>query len=520
MVRKASGTASWHLAPPAQEVTHAIIDVIVDGPIGHQPRAVAEVVRPAAQQTVQPVAYIRPRFLVAGDQQLIDLGFEPLDALPGGARAQVSAPFLAVVLRPKRIAKEVEAFLPSILQRGLRLVEHKPEPGHHLLRPRQSLGRISATEDDEVVGIGDHLRTEHLATSGQPPMLQEAVHVQVRKHRTGDTALRRAARAALASRHAPLAFTTPTRLLDRRLQPHLDQPKHMPIDDAARHRFEKLGVWNAVEVLRQIGIDHIRVAPAQQPVHFLDRVRPTAAGPIAICAVFQVRFKDRLQHQLGGGLNHPVPDRGDAERTFSAARLRDHHPSHRSRAIRLRDQFLSQTRQPCFLARRRNHREALSVHARGSPVACITFPPCRAHYPGGPDGCARRLLPHLCGLPRIAGGSASASSLSRPAQALLTLRPAGLLDRPRRPLSRGFSVTSYPATLLVSYQTYRQLSGWILPPLVIHALRGTQRYPGFTRAPLPDIASLIRATIKLRKSHSVAAQRRSPGTNTPLRRAG
>src|SRR5439155_13117807 len=39
----------------------------------------------------------------------------------------------------------------------------------------------------------------------------------------------------------------------------------------------------------------------------------------------------------------------------------------------------------------------------------------------------------------IAGGSASASSLSRPAQALPTLRPAGLLDRPRRPLSRGFS---------------------------------------------------------------------------------
>src|SRR5207249_10236098 len=111
MVRKASGTASWHLAPPAQEVTHAIIDVIVDGPIGHQPRAVAEVVRPAAQQTVQPVAYIRPRFLVAGDQQLIDLAFEPLDALPGGARAQVSAPFLAVVLRPKRIAKGMSDIL-------------------------------------------------------------------------------------------------------------------------------------------------------------------------------------------------------------------------------------------------------------------------------------------------------------------------------------------------------------------------------------------------------------------------
>jgi hypothetical protein len=50
-------------------------------------------------------------------------------------------------------------------------------------------------------------------------------------------------------------------------------------------------------------------------------------------------------------------------------------------------------------------------------------------------------------------------------------------------------VTSYPATLLVSYQTYRQLSGWILPPLVIHALSGhTATYgetgtPGSLRSP-------------------------------------
>jgi len=40
-------------------------------------------------------------------------------------------------------------------------------------------------------------------------------------------------------------------------------------------------------------------------------------------------------------------------------------------------------------------------------------------------------------LPQMAGGSASALSLSRPAQASLTLRPAGSLSRPRRPLSRG-----------------------------------------------------------------------------------
>jgi hypothetical protein len=40
--------------------------------------------------------------------------------------------------------------------------------------------------------------------------------------------------------------------------------------------------------------------------------------------------------------------------------------------------------------------------------------------------------------PQMAGGSASALSLSRPAQALLALQPAESLSRPRRPLSRGF----------------------------------------------------------------------------------
>ena len=43
------------------------------------------------------------------------------------------------------------------------------------------------------------------------------------------------------------------------------------------------------------------------------------------------------------------------------------------------------------------------------------------------SGCACRLLPRLCRLPRLAGGSVSAL---RPAEASLTLRPAGLLSRP------------------------------------------------------------------------------------------
>jgi hypothetical protein len=114
--------------------------------------------------------------------------------------------------------------------------------------------------------------------------------------------------------------------------------------------------------------------------------------------------------------------------------------------------------------------EAATLARDGSPpITRTTFPTCRAHYPGGSSGCACRLLPRSHGLPQMAGGSASALSLSRPAQASLTLRPAGLLSRLKRPLSRGSSPSGYPAEPLVSYQINRQLSGWNLPPLVIRA---------------------------------------------------
>src|SRR5499426_1038104 len=75
--------------------------------------------------------------------------------------------------------------------------------------------------------------------------------------------------------------------------------------------------------------------------------------------------------------------------------------------------------------------EAATLASNGSPpITRITLPTCRAHYPGGSSGCSCRLLPRSRGLPQMAGGSASALSLSRPAQASLTLRPTESLSRP------------------------------------------------------------------------------------------
>src|SRR5262245_8061726 len=272
-------------------------------------------------------------------------------------------------------------------------------------------------------------------------------------------------------------------------------------------------------------------------------------------------------------------------RTLASVRFGDHHPPHRVGLVRLRDQFLTQARQPCLQALLLDLSEAHPVHTRSArvvasqpvgvaqdvfpadlvvehieaegglrlrlaielplkapdllrccqahrqspsphhlrkhprsqgpllrrrypastlirpcptpavaiaqgdaeaatlanngspPITRTTFPSCRrraahdgrAHYPGGSSGCACRLLPRSCSLPQMAGGSASALSLSRPAQASLALRPAGSLSRPRRPLSRGSDPASYPTKPLASFRTYRQLSGWNPPPLMIRA---------------------------------------------------
>src|ERR1700690_3351090 len=113
--------------------------------------------------------------------------------------------------------------------------------------------------------------------------------------------------------------------------------------------------------------------------------------------------------------------------------------------------------------------EAATLTLDGSPpITRTTFPTCRAHYPGGSSGCACRLLPRSYSLPQMAGGSASALSLSRPAQASLTLRPAGA-QPPKAAFVTRLQPCRLPDRTLVSYQINRQLSGWYLPPLVIRA---------------------------------------------------
>ncbi len=82
--------------------------------------------------------------------------------------------------------------------------------------------------------------------------------------------------------------------------------------------------------------------------------------------------------------------------------------------------------------------------------------------PADQDGCTCRLLPPPARPSPYLGGSASATSLSRPAQASLELRPVGSLNRPRRPLSQGFDPSGYPDKPPASYQI-KPTTVWVVP---------------------------------------------------------
>src|ERR1039457_5361397 len=123
------------------------------------------------------------------------------------------------------------------------------------------------------------------------------------------------------------------------------------------------------------------------------------------------------------------------------------------------------------------------------------FFPARAAFPGYPAGRRPRLcFRGLLKLHSLDHNRRTMQTLSQDKVACsssLLVRPANSQPAQGGLLSRGSDPASYPTKPLGSYHAYRQLHGWILPPLEIFAL-GARGYPvtglPFThRAPLPEI---------------------------------
>ena len=116
--------------------------------------------------------------------------------------------------------------------------------------------------------------------------------------------------------------------------------------------------------------------------------------------------------------------------------------------------------------------EGATFTTPGSPaITQFTVLTCRAHYPGGSNRCTCRCLPRPCCLPRLSGVSASATLLSRPVQASLTLRPVRLLARlkadvcpeaPTQPVTR---LSRSVATMLIDNYMGGTSLHWRTAPL-------------------------------------------------------
>ena len=94
---------------------------------------------------------------------------------------------LPKTMRPEAVSQKIKPLSPCLLDAGLRFVQRESKPGHHTPHPIQCLGRATAAENHEIIGVVDHLGLEKLTPSGDPPVLQKTVHVQVGEQGTDDS---------------------------------------------------------------------------------------------------------------------------------------------------------------------------------------------------------------------------------------------------------------------------------------------------------------------------------------------
>src|SRR3954454_1101090 len=94
--------------------------------------------------------------------------------------------------------------------------------------------------------------------------------------------------------------------------------------DACPHPVHETRVRDFVETGFDVALHDPLVGVRRQMAHLGDRVMGPALRAEPVGAREEIRLEDRLQHQLQGCLDYPIPNGGDPEATQLAARLGDH----------------------------------------------------------------------------------------------------------------------------------------------------------------------------------------------------
>ena len=206
-------------------------------------RAEAEVVRPAQQLPVQlghPVLDLPSRANDGRSTRGSRPG-EPLDLLRRRARPDVGPSRPRRVAPADRVAQKVERLLGDATQPRLGLVDRQLQPRHHRPHRGHRLVGGATTADHEVVRVVDDLSvqpafvSQGLPTDGRSDAYRCSPATGTAETLAGCPGPRPCCGSSGGS--APLVD-----LLDRRLQPHLDQPQEVPIADATGERLEEFGV--------------------------------------------------------------------------------------------------------------------------------------------------------------------------------------------------------------------------------------------------------------------------------------
>ena len=144
--------------------------------------------------------------------------------------------------------------------------------------------------------------------------------------------------------------------------------QHAPINDPARYRLHQVGMGNAPEVVREVGVNDFRMAAKQQLFHLDHRLLGISPRAVGVLFRWKVGFEDRFQHQHRCCHADPIPQGRDAQRPELAVGLRDEHSSDRVRSVSLLPERKRQFAKPPLHPIRLDVREVLTVHTRRALV--------------------------------------------------------------------------------------------------------------------------------------------------------
>jgi site-specific DNA recombinase len=154
----------------------------------------------------------------------------------------------------------------------------------------------------------------------------------------------------------------------RRAQPGGQPPQDVSVCDPPRHRGQQAIVRDRVEVGRQVGVKHLRVALRERAGDVRHGLVGVPLRAEAIRTRLEVRFEDGFEYQDRGGLDHAVPDGRDTERPLAPTPLGDHHTPDGVGPVGVGPELLGQMREERGDPARLHGRDGHPVDARGAAV--------------------------------------------------------------------------------------------------------------------------------------------------------